>query len=363
MPLIFEWCTATQGFEIPGLVLLRHTAVGLESIAVDHSEQLDTSRHGPVLINGWNQTLWELDTNGSFTLMSSLPGRYQELLKTDETYTLLWPGANLTLWEYGTMREHMGQELDDKDQPLLLPGGPHITFSTHTENKPWPDRAATEARIGFDRANFAEETWRREQARAKDAFPRVSIVERGPDAPVFTIALECPSTICHDETVEAVSKVTYEAEADAQPVTFHINMFQDNNSYQTGRFRDGNWVNYDGDSGCGFRIMDDPDVPVTVGQSEHFVSLRPGESWTTSQCLGIDWYGVPDDTKNGEVFRYVFCGGTLDWWNWGSKADHEGTIVKLPCFINGPVADPQDNDGRPALVVPKSNVVEYTYIK
>jgi hypothetical protein len=30
----------------------------------------------------------------------------------------------------------MGQELHDKDQHLLLPGGPHITFSTYTETEP-----------------------------------------------------------------------------------------------------------------------------------------------------------------------------------------------------------------------------------
>ncbi|KAH4848055.1 hypothetical protein HBI46_091450 [Parastagonospora nodorum] len=363
MPLFFEWSTVTHGFKMPGLVLLHHTAVGLESIAVDHSERLDVSRHGPIIVNGWNENLWELDPKGSFTLMSSLPGRYQKLLETDETYTLLWPGAEIALWEYGTVREHLGQELDDKDQRLLLPGGPHITFSTHTENEPWPDRAATKARIGFDRANFAEETWRHEQARAKDTFPRASIVERGTNAPVLTLTLECPSKICHGETVEAVVRVTYEAEASARPVTFHTNVFQDNNSYQTGRLKDGNWVNYDDDSGCGYRIMDDPDVLVTVGQSEHFVSLEPGESWTTSQRLGIDWYGVPDDAKYGEVFRYVFCGETLDWWNWGSKAEHEKTVVKLPCFIDGPVTDPKDNGGRPAVIVPISNVVEYTYTK
>lgn len=362
-PLIFEWSTAAHGFRAPGLVLLRHTAVGLESIAVDHSGILDLHRHGPILVNGWNENLWELGPKGSFTLMTSLPGRYQKMLTTNETYTLLWPGANIALWEYGTVREHMRRELCDKDEPLLLPGGAHITFSTYTENEPWPDRAATEDRIGFDRANFAEETWRRQQARAKDAFPPASIFKRSPDAPIMIVTLEGPSTICNDETAEAVVRVLYEAEAGARSVTFHTHVFQDNNSYQTGRLQDGQWVNYDDDDGCGYRIMDDPDVLVNVNQSEHFVSLRPGESWTTSQRLGIDWYGVPDDAKHSEVFRYVFCGVTLDWWNWGSKAEHEGTTVGLPCFIDGPVTDPEDNDGRPALNVPISNVIEYTYKK
>jgi hypothetical protein len=219
-------------------------------------------------------------------------------------------------------------------------------------------------------ANFAEETWRSKQARAKDTFPRWSILGRSPDTPVFIATLECSSKLCHNETIEAVLKVTYEAEASAQPVTFHTNVFEDDNSYQIGRLPDGNWVNYDDDDdddsgcGCGGWIMDDRDVLVTVGQSEHFVSLRPGESWMTSQHLGIDaWYGVPYDARDSETSRYAFCGGTLDWWNWGSKAEHEGTVVKLPCFINGSVTDSKDNDGRPALVVPISNVIEYTYTK
>jgi hypothetical protein len=87
-------------------------------------------------INGWIENLWELGPKGSFTMMFSLPEKSQKILDTNETYTLLWPGANIALWEYGTVREHMGQELHDKDQHLLLPGGPHITFSTYTETEP-----------------------------------------------------------------------------------------------------------------------------------------------------------------------------------------------------------------------------------
>jgi hypothetical protein len=110
--------------------------------------------------------------------------------------------------------------------------------------------------------------------------------------------------------------------------------------------------------------MNDPDVLVKVGQSEHFVSLRPGESWTTSQHLRIyAWYGVPYDAVDSETFRSVFCGGTLDWWDWGSKAEHEETVVRLPCFIIGSVTDPRDKNRRPALIVPMSNIVEYTYTK
>ena len=109
--------------------------------------------------------------------------------------------------------------------------------------------------------------------------------------------------------------------------------------------------------------MDNPDVAVNVGQDDHFASLQPGESWTTSQRLGYNWEELPNDAKNGEIFRYIFTGGSMDWWNWGSKADHEETVVKLPCFLWGPVVEPKDNDGRPKLGVTTSNVVEFSFME
>lgn len=138
----------------------------------------------------------------------------------------------------------------------------------------------TEARIGFNRANHAEDDLRREQARAK--------TERNKNAPVLVLRLECPSTIGRDEIIEAVVKVTYQADASARPITFHTWVFDDDDSYQVGKLRNNVWVNHDYDAGCGYRIMDNPDVPVTVSQHEQFASSSPGEYWTTSQRLGMN---------------------------------------------------------------------------
>ena len=63
----------------------------------------------------------------------------------------------------------------------------------------------------------------------------------------------------------------------------------------------------------------------------------------------------------GEILRYVFNGATLDWWDWGDKKQHEGTLVKVPCFISPRVVHPSDNGGREELVVPASNVVEFAF--
>ncbi|KAH7380165.1 hypothetical protein BKA66DRAFT_442479 [Pyrenochaeta sp. MPI-SDFR-AT-0127] len=362
--IIFEWSPHIHGFTESGFVLLHHVNNNLEVVAVDHSGLVDISRHGPLLVNGWNQGLWELGAEETVTFQTAVPARYQKLLKAGETYTLLWPGGEVALWEKGTVREHIGRELDDKPTPLILPGGPHLTFSTHAELPPWPMREEREARVGFDRANLDEQKWRFEQNRPKATSSPAKHTERDPDAPNLRVSLECPSTFHSDNILEVTVKVTYEVQVTKQPITFHTHVFEDYDNYQLKRLRNGTWENYDDESGgCGFRIVDDPDVPVTVGQYGHFVSLQPGESWTTLQRIGYNWTELPEDAENGETFRYVFIGETLDWWNWGSKADHEETVVKLPCYLAGPVVDPKDNDGRPQLVVQTSNEVEFSLVE
>ncbi|KAE8314478.1 hypothetical protein BDV41DRAFT_563611 [Aspergillus transmontanensis] len=106
-----------------------------------------------------------------------------------------------------------------------------------------------------------------------------------------------------------------------------------------------------------YQIYDDPDIEVTPGQHPNFISLQPGERWTRMDNLEL-----PSDTEVGEVFKYEFNDRVLDWWDWGTKEDHLQTTVKLPCWINSDVLEPKDNEGRPAIVVPASNVVEFTIV-
>jgi len=82
-----------------------------------------------------------------------------------------------------------------------------------------------------------------------------------------------------------------------------------------------------------------------------------------SQAFKLDRRGLHRVVyKDRDVFRYVFKGVEIDWWDWGDSSDHEETIVKLPCFINGRVVDPKDNGGRPKLIVPASNSIEFTIV-
>jgi hypothetical protein len=361
-PIVFEWSPQIHALAETGLVLLRHTDAVLGPITIDHSGLVDISRHGPLIVDGYNQGLWELAPGGVITVKVNLPSRYQKSLKPEESYTILWPGSNIKTWAYGTVRELIGQEIKENGHPLVLLGGSRVSFSTHLEPQPWPERSKREARIGFDRANQEEQQWRRKQNQPKNTFPPRRATSRDSSAPSLKVQLDSPSTFREDVVFEVQVKVTYEAETTAQPITFHTRLFENSDNYQLGRLCNGAWENYDDESGgCGYRIMDDPDVPVKVGLNERFSSLRPGESWTTSQRVGYNWTELPEDVENGEIFRYVFIGESLDWWHWGSKEDHGATVVKLPCYLDGPVVDPKDNDGRPELVVPLSNIVEFVY--
>lgn len=70
----------------------------------------------------------------------------------------------------------------------------------------------------------------------------------------------------------------------------------------------------------------------------------------------------PNDAAPGDRFRYLFKGATLDWWNWGNFEDHEDTVVWVPGWLRAKVQDPKYNEGRPTVVVPASNAVEFTLV-
>ena len=115
-------------------------------------------------------------------------------------------------------------------------------------------------------------------------------------------------------------------------------------------------------------LVDDPPIPVKVGDAagryaHQFVTLHPGQSWTAdlSQEPDSACY-LPYDVKNGDEFKYRFKGVKLEWWDWGTKEDHQETEVQLPCFVNGWLEAPKDNGGRPKVVLPGSNEAYLTFV-
>lgn len=162
-------------------------------------------------------------------------------------------------------------------------------------------------------------------------------------------------------------RVTYEkpvgATEEAKPIIFHI--FDFDSGFRLYRLREGKWKQCETEDSTmtGFILVDLPDEKFNVSQDKHFVSLVPGESWTSKETIQEkNWTHIPDDSVVGDRFRHVFKGATLDWWDWGDREDHAETEVTLPSYHWAPIVEPADNDGRPKLVVPGSNVVEFSIL-
>lgn len=170
---------------------------------------------------------------------------------------------------------------------------------------------------------------------------------------------------------EGIVSSTREPEPTERCITFHTHDFRfpsglregfrlwrrRRHEASTGLQDDGKWeeCNLPEDDAC--LIVDDPPVAVRVGNdTDNFASLRVGEIWTVTEALeGQYWSSLPRDAVPGDEFSFAFQGTTVDWWDWGDQEhEHQGTVVKLPCWIAGPIVDPTNNGGRPRLVVPGS---------
>lgn len=184
---------------------------------------------------------------------------------------------------------------------------------------------------------------------------------------MLSMTLDGSSQMARHGDMVITTKVSYEKSVDtvdARPIIFHTHRFVP--PYNIYRLRSSKWTRCETEDSTmtGWILVDNPDVPVNVSENSKFVSLEPGEQWT-SQCTvqKHGWSHIPDDTVVGDKFKYVFKGTTLDWWDWGDSKSHSRTVVKLPCFLFGPVVDPKDNDGRPRLVVPGSNALEFSIVE
>ncbi|KAF1829143.1 hypothetical protein BDW02DRAFT_536899 [Decorospora gaudefroyi] len=357
-PVLFKWHPQRDFFTPSGVALVRHTETGFDPIDIDHSALRNDGAQ--VVKKGRDQDdVLELAPGGSVEMLQVLPARYHEVLVSGQRYTLLWPGGTIGFGDWGTTEEHLGAGGIDKDTRIVLPGGPSIIFTAHAEQEAWPQRGEREASVGFLQSNIEEEEWRRLQIPGNIA--RKDSSQRESQAPPkLNVTLDCAPTVRRGADFSIMVKVAYEAEADARPIMFHTDIWRD--KYTIYRLQDGHWQPWDDDKSgcCGFLIVDEPDVPVHVSRDEHFTSLKPGEEWVTWKCLQkVAWTELPEDAEAGEALRVAFLGGEVSWWAYGGREEHEGTVVKLPCFLWGRVQDPKDNGGRPKLVVPASSMIEF----
>ncbi len=109
------------------------------------------------------------------------------------------------------------------------------------------------------------------------------VPESDSDAPSLHFVPEC-SQLRSNAIFRVSVKVTYEAKATAKPIVFHKYVFEDASNFEIQRYQNHDWTVWDNPEkgGCGFMIVDDPDVSINVGQDDKFTGLRSGEFWTTS---------------------------------------------------------------------------------
>lgn len=124
--------------------------------------------------------LHELAPGGEASHGAAPPECFYDGLRAGETYTLLFPGWEVPLWEWGTFEDLAGQEIrhDPARPPLVIPGGASVTFTAKSEAKPWPGRARCRAKRSFMDTNSRELSWRNEQAKKRRSPPPVGEPER-----------------------------------------------------------------------------------------------------------------------------------------------------------------------------------------
>ncbi|KAI0903969.1 hypothetical protein F4823DRAFT_616630 [Ustulina deusta] len=380
---IIRWSPTIDAFSPSGFVLLRHVGKEgeFEVVSVDHHTGLVPLPEADVIeVYGGNQFLWELAPGGRVSFVGDPPQRYYRALQAGETYTLLYPGTERTMWEWGSINDNIDTELKREATPghrLVIPGGPSVTFTVRSEEEPWPDRASFEASASFATANLEEQRWRLSQIKRRTPSP-IRQSERLTGTPALTVTLACAATASQEGKFQVTMKVKYDGivgeeatASEARAIIFHTQAFLDpegeRDGFQLYRSRDErrSWERCEiDDEGCWAGLpVDDPDCVISVAgedMEKHFVSLCPGEEWSTLKWLQDSvWSGLPEDSAPGDIFRYSFTGTMVEWWDWGTKDEHKDTLVSLPAWISGYVTDPRDNGGRGALVVPASEAVEF----
>ncbi|GMF70089.1 unnamed protein product [Aspergillus oryzae] len=307
-------------------VLLRHTSHGLERVEVAErrSEAPDV-----LYVGDWRQYLFELQPHESSRYLELLHS-YRRVLRPGERYELLWPGAKTCIWDWGDIQDHLDMELRRRESCISIVGGSNISFTVEEGERTFP---------------------------SPEPSPPSEPLSRVPGAPVLSLNIECSPTFAKDQSKKATVHVIYHSSCkgpdDSTPITFHtVNLLSGNLQRRRGQ----NWEYFESEE-MPYQIYDDPDIEVTPGRHADFISLQPGEQWTRTDSLEL-----PSDIDIGEVFKYEFSDRVIDWWDWGMKEDHLQTTVKLPCWVKDDVVEPRDNEGRPAIVVPASNVVEFTIV-
>ncbi|PYI31071.1 hypothetical protein BP00DRAFT_457263 [Aspergillus indologenus CBS 114.80] len=334
-PCILDWI----GVEA-GLLLFRHLPTGkYEPVTFEHIDAR-TKPPPPHHLLGFSQLeapdRWVLAPgNTSAPVHPRIERHAYHGLHPDERYEILWPGAEIPRWGWGDVRGATAPE-PTAVFPLVIPGGARCSFMLEGAREPAPIPRA----------------W---------SPPPLERTDRVPGAPVLTVELKATNSYWNPRKYLPITWTIT-----PRPITFRTYNFRTYGTFRAyrQRYEDGEWESYDEGGGCTFPSGPDDPYQVNVGKEREkagFVSLRPGQTSSTSVHLYAQ-DDLPRYPATGAILRYRCKGCVLDWWDWGTLDEHGDTVVTVPGFLGGEVLEPSDNGGPARVVVPASNLLEFTVV-
>ncbi|KAJ5157176.1 uncharacterized protein N7482_008276 [Penicillium canariense] len=350
-PCIIHRDPIEDGVGQPGIMLFQCTSEishYLHPVSVD-PDQLRAKSLQPQEVSTLDPCFKELVPGASVSWEVPLPDVYFDSFRPGQFYNILWVGGQIPLWDWGTLAEHSNGKLSPKSPALILPGGLVKSLGIIAEE-----------------SDIDEEAPLPPSPKPRLASARVS------GAPILSLSLAGPPTLSFKDRTSAgrlrytiTGTLSYNIDSDAmngEPVTFHTFRFREVDRRVWG-FRlyygeNNQWCPYEPSDPYRYREYrySNP-VANIVGRNDQnaFAALRPGESWSFTREVTE----FPENAAPGDQFRYGFKGAQLDWWDWGHLRDHEDTVV----WIEEIVCNPRYNGGRPVLIVPASNWVEFALVE
>ncbi|KAJ5244796.1 hypothetical protein N7489_004892 [Penicillium chrysogenum] len=353
-PCVIQWDPIKDGFGQSGITLLCREADSWRHVQIN-PRRLSTNPLHPDVPTNAESCLKQLDPGTSVSWKTKLPSVFLDALSPGKFYEILWCGGKISLWDWGTLAERTARDqLIPKSPEIILPGGAY---------------QEVEVVEVFEESDDEDCVYNLPSSPSS-----ISPSSRNSDAPSFTVTITGPETLSIKDSVSdsklrcpVTVNVSYDrpqhSMGDKRPITFLTTIFKIIDNRVDG-FR---LYAKDGDEWKGHEVnyliyrhayrFTKP-APFKVGYDDgyHFQTLMPGESWSFTRHVT----DFPKEFAPGDKFRYQFKGSTLNWWDWGNYEDHKETVV----WIEEDLLDsPKDNGGRPVIVLPASNYIEFTLIE
>ncbi|KAJ5308779.1 hypothetical protein N7508_004158 [Penicillium antarcticum] len=344
---IIHWDPIEDGFNSGDILLLRHEAGQLRPVP---SNQPCTKSIHPRQVSVSNKCFKQLDPGDRVDWFKPTIPSTSFGFANGQSWEIVWKGGQIPLWDWGTLAEHDGSQIVPKSPAIILPSRPPQSFEFTDEESDIEDETVLYPSSPIPLS------------------PSARVI----DAPVLSMSIAGPETLSMTDRVRGrihypvTITITYDpapGPPDDRPVIFHVCVFTSIDRYTGGfklYFKDsGEWIPYQVNPifmHHAYRFS--KPEPFNVGQNDgdQFQALRPGESWSFTREVT----DFPKNAAPGHQFRYRFKGTSPEWWDWGNFQDHDSTIVWL---VEDRLSDPKDNDGRPAIVIPASNWVEFRLVE